>query len=112
MILTGELLWNKSYIIKPDGFIIPQAAEKVHGISTEKALAEGVDLESVLSEFESDLGQASCIIGHNVSFDLKILGAEFIRKGIPTRLHDIACFCTKEESTEFCALPGGKGRKV
>ena len=90
--ITGELLWNKSFIIKPAGFIIPYAAEKVHGISTEKALAEGVELVLVLEEFEKDLGKSSFVIGHNVSFDLNILGAEYIRKGIQSRLHGMpAC---------------------
>ena len=48
---TGELIEIKNYIVKPEGFIIPYSAEKVHGISTEKAIKEGVDLETVLNEF-------------------------------------------------------------
>ena len=108
---AGRLLYDKSCIIKPDGFSIPQAAEKVHGISTKRALAEGIELDIVLSEFASDLEKVFVVIGHNVSFDLHILGAEFIRRGIPSRLHDINWLCTKEESTDFCALPGGKGGK-
>jgi DNA polymerase-3 subunit alpha len=106
---SGALLSNKSFIIKPDNFIIPQASQMIHGISTEKAMAEGIELELVLAEFEKDLENTSVVIGHNISFDLKILGAEFIRKGIKTKLHDITPLCTKEESTNFCALPGGKG---
>jgi DNA polymerase-3 subunit alpha len=108
---TGNLLYNKCYIIKPEGYTIPQAAEKVHGISTEKALAEGVALNNVLDEFANDLIPVSLIIGHNVSFDLSILGAEFFRTGISSKLNEINWFCTKEESTEYCALPGGKGGK-
>ncbi len=108
---TGRLLFNKSYIVRPAGFTIPQAAEKVHGISTERALAEGFELESVLAEYAGDLSSVSLVIGHNVSFDLSILGAEFVRTGIPSRLHEINWLCTKEESTDFCALPGGKGGK-
>ncbi|HEX2393972.1 MAG TPA: DNA polymerase III subunit alpha [Bacteroidales bacterium] len=107
----GLLLCDKSFIIKPENFVIPQAAEKVHGISTEKALAEGTELETVLNEFESDLSRSSFVIGHNVSFDINVLGAEFIRKGIKSRLHDIAWLCTKEASADFCAIPGGKGGK-
>ncbi len=108
---TGLLLYNKSFIVRPEGYVIPQAAEKVHGISTEKALAEGMDLETVLREFDEDLRQVSVIVGHNISFDLRIAGAEYVRKGIATVLHDIHAICTKEESTDFCALPGGKGNK-
>jgi len=65
----------------------------------------------VLNVFESDLSRSDFVIGHNVSFDLSVLGAEFIRKGMNTRLHDTAWLCTKEVSADFCALPGGKGGK-
>ncbi|HLO59088.1 MAG TPA: DNA polymerase III subunit alpha [Bacteroidales bacterium] len=108
---TSLLLCNKSFIVKPDNFIIPQAAEKVHGISMERAMAEGIELEQVLAEFEADLENASFVIGHNISFDLKILEAEYLRKGIPTRLNKLAWICTKESSTDFCAIPGGKAGK-
>jgi DNA polymerase-3 subunit alpha len=108
---NGLLVFNKCFIIKPENYIIPQAAEKVHGISTEKALAEGIELNGVLQEFEEDLRATSVIIGHNVSFDISIIGAEFARKAINTCLFGINWVCTKEESTNFCALPGGKGGK-
>ena len=108
---TGKLTDARSYIIKPEGFIIPFAAEKLHGISTEKALLEGYDLAFVLQEFEDSLAGSRVIIGHNIEFDLKIIGAEHVRTGFKSRLPDLPKFCTKEESTEFCALPGGKGGK-
>lgn len=107
----GRLLYNKCRIVKPEGYIIPQAAVQVHGITTEKALAEGVELDLVLQEFNTDLGESSFVIGHNVGFDISILGAEFVRKGISTKLAGTRSICTKEESTDFCALPGGKGGK-
>ena len=37
---TGKLTASECYLIKPEGYTIPYAAEKVHGISTEKAMAE------------------------------------------------------------------------
>ena len=107
----GRLTDARSYIIKPEGYTIPFAAEKVHGISTEKALTEGADLAFVLEEFENALASATAVIGHNVEFDLRIIGSEHVRKGINSRLPALPAVCTKEESTEFCALPGGKGGK-
>ena len=70
---SGKLLYNKTFIIKPVGYTIPQAAEQVHGISTEMALAEGRDLKNVLEEFNEDLKESSIVIGHNISFDLSII---------------------------------------
>jgi DNA polymerase-3 subunit alpha len=109
--IAGNLIAAKSYIIKPEGFTIPFAAEKVHGISTEKALTEGHDLDAVLEEFTGSIDQSGLIIGHNVDFDLKIAGAEFYRRGVATKLFDVKVICTKEVSTDICALPGGKGGK-
>lgn len=108
---TGKLTASESYLIKPEGFTIPYAAEKVHGISTEKAMADGLDLESVLVKFAGVMGKASVIVGHNVEFDLRILGAEYFRKGISSKLSEITQICTKELSTDFCAIPGGRGGK-
>jgi DNA polymerase III subunit alpha len=108
---TGRLTDARSYIIRPEGYTIPFAAEKVHGISTEKALAEGFELAFVLEQFEISLGNTAVVIGHNVEFDLRIIGAEQVRKEFRSKLSGLTSVCTKEQSTEYCALPGGKGGK-
>ncbi|MBN1159198.1 MAG: DNA polymerase III subunit alpha [Bacteroidales bacterium] len=107
----GTFLKTENHIIKPEGYTIPFAAERIHGISTERALKEGKELKTVLEYFTEDLNEASLIVGHNIEFDLKIIGAEFIRTSIPTKLFDVPSFCTKEGSTDYCAIPGGKGGK-
>ena len=108
---TGALIEVKNFIVRPDGFEIPFNAEKVHGISTQKALNEGLDLKYVLDEFTKSLLQASHVAGHNVEFDLSIVGAEYYRIYDENILEGKPYICTKETSTEFCALPGGKGGK-
>jgi DNA polymerase III subunit alpha len=108
---TGDLIEAKSYIIRPEGFSIPYAAEKVHGISTEKAIAEGRELNWVLDEFNNCLQKTRFLAGHNIQFDISILGAEFLRKRINTNFLELPSIDTMEESTQYCALPGGKGGK-
>ena len=44
----GELIEVKNFIVRPEGFTIPYNAEKIHGISTKRALEQGVDLSFVL----------------------------------------------------------------
>ena len=44
----GELIEAKNFIVRPEGYDIPFNAEKIHGISTERALREGADLSFVL----------------------------------------------------------------
>ncbi|MEM1135605.1 MAG: DNA polymerase III subunit alpha [Bacteroidota bacterium] len=107
----GELLSAKNYIVKPEGFTIPFNAEKVHGISTEMALKEGFPLKQVMEEFAQDVANSEVLIGHNVEFDINITGAEFIRSKVESKLMETDTIDTKNESVEFCALPGGKGGK-
>lgn len=61
---------------------MPVESARVPGIITEKALEKGRNLSEVLSEFNDYVGRSSLIVGHNISFDEKIMGAEFIRKKI------------------------------
>ena len=109
--IKGGLIEVKNYIVKPEGFTIPYNAEKIHGISTKKALDEGLSLKEVLSFFSDDLSKAKYIIGHNISFDNNIVGCEFLRSNLSNLLVDKISIDTKNESTEFCQLPGGRGGK-
>ena len=51
----GNLIEQKDFIIKPEGFNIPYQSERVHGISTELALEKGENLKKVLFEFNKVL---------------------------------------------------------
>ncbi len=109
--LKGNFIKAKNFIIKPDGFVIPYAAEKVHGISTKMAEMHGYDLKEVMTEFSHDVELASLLIGHNIEFDINIVAAEYIRTGINNCFLEKPKLCTKVISTDYCALPGGKGGK-
>lgn len=107
----GKLLSQRNFIIKPEGFTIPYNAEKIHGISTQRALKEGHELKTVLGLFEQDVQSARFLVGHNIEFDINVTGAEFLRKQIGTQLQKKGSLDTKDLSTAFCAIPGGKGGK-
>ncbi|SMD43127.1 DNA polymerase-3 subunit alpha [Aquiflexum balticum DSM 16537] len=107
----GKLLSNNNFIVRPEGFTIPYNAEKVHGISTARAKKEGHELEKVLALFHEDVEKANYLVGHNIGFDINVVGSEFLRKGVPMRLPEMKELDTKDISTDFCALPGGKGGK-
>ncbi|MDO5654637.1 MAG: DNA polymerase III subunit alpha [Flavobacteriaceae bacterium] len=106
----GQLIENQNFIVKPEGFTIPFNAAKVHGISTEKALAEGLELQEVMAKFQQNLTQDTLIIGHNIEFDINIVGAELYRLGIETaQLTSLPTLDTKNEGTDYCQIPGGRG---
>ena len=107
----GNKIGGSNYIIKPDGFTIPFDASRVHGISTERALSEGVALQDVLNDFQNLISQASYLVAHNMSFDEKIVGAEFLRKNMVNSIATKNKICTMEESTNYCKLDGPYGYK-
>jgi DNA polymerase-3 subunit alpha len=107
--IKGDLVEVKNYIIKPEGYTIPYAVVKVHGISTERAEKQGVALNFVLEEFNKALELCQFVVGHNIGFDNNIIGAEFYRKGISTKLSKIRIIDTKDDGADYCQLPGGRG---
>lgn len=107
----GELLSDGDRIIKPVGFTISREASAIHGISMEKALAEGQDLQTVLDEFETLLQQATCLVAHNMSFDEKIVGAELLRAGRSNLIPAKKKICTMQVGTDYCRIPGNYGYK-
>jgi len=108
---TGKLISSGNYIVRPEGFTIPFNSEQIHGISTERALKEGSDLREVLEIFRKDMDKAHFLVGHNVSFDERVMGAEYLRNRIPSAIMDKAKIDTKDEGTQFCAIPGPRGFK-
>lgn len=108
---NGNLINAENLIVQPDGFTIPYNATKVHGITTERAQNEGQPLAEVLQIFADDIARAEVLVGHNIEFDLNIMGAEFIRGEVDSLMWDKQHLDTKDEATEFCAIPGGKGGK-
>ena len=107
--LNGELIDVKNFLVKPDGFVIPRGAEKIHGITTERAEKEGQPLSFVLNEFNKALQNARVVAGHNLEFDNNIVGSEFLRMEMETPLFEKKMVDTIPVSTAYCQLPGGRG---
>lgn len=108
----GKLLQNNSIIIKPEGFTIPFNAVQIHGISNERALNEGESLLEVLQQFAKVVNDCTYLCGHNIEFDINIIGAELLRCGIGNIFENKKVIDTKnDDTTNYCAIPGGKGGK-
>lgn len=100
----GEKLTTKDYIIKPDGFEIPQSATKIHHITTSLAISKGTPLDVVIKSFLKDLSTANVVVGHNISFDKKIVDAELIRMGKTDIIDPVETICTMKSTMEFCKI--------
>lgn len=108
----GNLIEHNDFLIQPDGFNIPFDAERIHGISTDLALEQGIDLDKGLELFLNALQKTKFIVGQNVGFDINIMGCEFYRRGIENNLTALPVLDTCTEKTaELCQIPGGRGGK-
>jgi len=107
----GKEILSRNYIIKPDGFVIPAEVARIHGITTQKALREGFPLDGVLEEFAGAVRSADSLVAHNISFDEKIMGAEFLRAGMENFLEGKNKICTMLSSAEYCAIENRYGYK-
>lgn len=98
-----------NYIIKPNGFVIPDEAAKIHRITQERALAEGIELKEALEHFISDVQKAEHLVGHNIDFDDKIVGAELLREKLANPLLGASKICTMKTSVSVCKISNSRG---
>lgn len=70
---TRKTLSSIDLTIRPDGWSIPDEVAAIHGITDEVAASYGVAEEEALSVFMALHAHAHERIGHNVSFDDRIL---------------------------------------
>ncbi|OKL48116.1 exonuclease domain-containing protein [Boudabousia marimammalium] len=70
------------------GVPIPEAASRVHGISTERAVAEGRPITEVLEEVASQIvdywQRGGIMVAFNAGYDLQVLNSELKRHGMAT----------------------------
>ena len=71
---------SQSYIIRPNGWEIPQEATEVHGITTEYALEHGFDFAAVVDMFIQDCHDAGLLCAHNIHFDTSLIKANILRE--------------------------------
>jgi DNA polymerase III subunit epsilon len=109
--INGNFISGGDFIIKPIGFTIPIDSSRIHGISTEKAIEKGEILLTVLQEFQALINKSEYLVAHNISFDEKIVGAEFLRNSMPDSFAIKKKICTMQGTTNFCKLDGPYGYK-
>jgi DNA polymerase III epsilon subunit-like protein len=107
----SRLLESTTLLIKPDGFAIPQEAQRVHRISTERALAEGKPLAEALAEFAAAVGKSEAVVAHNLRFDESVISAEYLRRNLPPPFGDKKRICTMVGTAGLCRIPGQYGYK-
>lgn len=81
----GKPTVSHSWIINP-GVSIPEEATEVHGITNEKARAEGqapaVAIEQIKSMLQEATDEGMALVAYNARFDISILDREARRHGV------------------------------
>lgn len=103
------LLSQGDLIIRPEGFTIPETASAIHGISTERALAEGVGCKEAVYYFLGAARMADYLVGHNESYDHHVVGAEMIRAFGKDYIEHLPSIDTMTSAIDLCKLPGRYG---
>jgi DNA polymerase III epsilon subunit-like protein len=98
---SEEELRSRYYVIKPVGYEIPQGSINIHGITTERALEEGISLQTAIDELMPDIDECTVLVAHNIMFDVTILRSELCRLGMEPAIDTTfqkKLFCTMRES--------------
>ncbi|GAA3933049.1 3'-5' exonuclease [Streptomyces gulbargensis] len=83
----GRITHRRDWLADP-GIRIPAQASAIHGISTERATAEGRPVREVADELARTLTayweKGVPVVAYNASFDLTLLAAELRRHALPS----------------------------
>ena len=101
---TGTELDRFESIVRPDGWTVPEGAAKVHGITTEIALAQGRPIIEVLDGFDALLARAGLLVAFNIKFDDKLLRGARRRNGRPDGFGTIPVFCCMRGAEPLCKI--------
>ncbi len=107
---SGNTIATMDVLIKPDGWTIPDDLAQLTGITTERAIADGIPLADALQQFTGMWRRTAMRVGHNESFDARMLRIEYFRVlPVDDPFHDQwkggAAFCTQGKSTKIINLP-------
>ncbi|WP_418959714.1 3'-5' exonuclease [Streptomyces tritici] len=84
---NGRVVHQRDWLADP-GIRIPEQASAIHGITSERAAAEGRPAREVAEELAELLtgywNRGVPVVAYNASFDLTLLEAELRRHGLPS----------------------------
>ena len=98
-------------IVRPEGFVIPEAASNVHGITTEVATEKGLPAKKVVYAFLGQARIADVLVGHNVDYDVHVVGSELVRHWGKDYIEGMPVIDTMKSSVDFCKIPSAFGYK-
>lgn len=103
---AGREVERLSTIVRPGaGAVMEPEAFAAHGITLERAGLEGVCPVAVLERFLAMAATATIIVGHNVSFDIRIMRIHAARHSGVKWEAPCPTFCTMKRAAGIVNLP-------
>jgi DNA polymerase III epsilon subunit-like protein len=98
------VMFQKMFYTNPKVVITPKTTEQTG--MTQITVSHSMDMKTVLSMFIDDIRKYNCnyIVGHNVDFDLSVIGSEMIRCGMSNEkrfLENQEYYCTMKSFPLF-----------
>lgn len=110
-LIADDLSKTESFdAIINNGIEIPAEMTAIHGISTADALADGIMPDQALNHFFDMVRRADLIVGHNISFDIRMMRIMAARVHGEKWDNPLPTFCTMRKSTNHCKILSSKPR--
>ena len=109
---NNSSLIKNNYIKIDESVIITQESYNIHNISREILNAQGINIVPALKEFNECLKKCDIVVGHNISFDKRLIFVECFRHNVTQYFTEFKHyemthkpeFCTMKNTVEFCKL--------
>jgi DNA polymerase III epsilon subunit-like protein len=109
---NNSSLIKNNYIKIDESVIITQESHNIHNISRESLNAQGINIVPALKEFNECLKKCDIVVGHNISFDKRLIFVECLRHNIKQYFTQFVAnekiqkpeFCTMKNTAQFCKL--------
>ena len=96
-------------IVKIDDSVeLTERSVELHQITREKCKQKGNDIVELLHKFNGFLNKADIVVGHNISFDKRMIMVECIRHNIRSAFSNGSSkkpeYCTMKNSIDLCKI--------
>lgn len=103
--LISQIAWivcdNTGAILKKENFTTSLSFTPPN--SDHYQTAKYKPIHEIIPKLKQDLASCVVVIGHNIEFDINVIGCEFYRLGFdPSLITDMSRFCTMKETVDYC----------
>lgn len=105
----NQIIQTKDSIVKLPNLVYPsERSVELHGITKEISNKDGSDIKSILNDFNKILNNSDYIVGHNLSFDKRLIMVECKRNKMKQNFTINGVkkmeFCTMKNSVNLCKI--------